>query len=93
MADKKLYRVSVAYDYYVYAADELEAEHMASDTTDFIEESAKASLVRHSDEPISQGWNRNSEVFFDDNRTYFVADEPALTLGALLDQLPRRGEA
>jgi hypothetical protein len=65
---------------------------MAPDTTDFIEESASAFLVRHSDELIAQGWSRDSEVFNDDKRTYFVADEPPMTLGALLDQLPNRGD-
>ena len=93
MADNKLFRVTVSYEYYAYAESSQEAEAMAPDTTDFIEESASALLVRHSDERIAQGWNRDSEVFNDDKRTYFVADEPPMTLGALLDLLPKRGES
>lgn len=92
MADNKLFRVNVQYTYFAYAENAAEAESFAMDAADYANTHACAVPVRHSDEHIPMGWSRESEVYNDDKRTYFVADEPPMTLGALLDQLPKRGD-
>jgi hypothetical protein len=95
MAEGKLFKVTVHYEYYAYAETAHWAGVLAPDALDsamYAGEATKVVPVEFADEPLIKGWNRESAVYNDDRRTYYEADESDMTLGALLDRLPKRGD-
>lgn len=83
MSEKKLFRVTVKFDFYAYAEDQYDAMDMARDAADDfnLDDCAITEEVKTQPRYLSDGWTRDSLVFDSDGKD--------IELGSLLDKLPK----
>jgi hypothetical protein len=83
MSEKKLFLVTVEFDFYAYAENEDEAMELARDAVDhvFVEDCVSTEEVKAQPRHLSDGWNRRSLVYH--------SDSGDIELGSLLDKLPK----
>jgi hypothetical protein len=86
MREKKLFRVTVEFDFYAYAEDQYDAMDMARDAADDfnLDDCAIYEEVKTQPRYLSDGWTRDSLVY--------DSDSGDIELGTLLDKLPKEGE-
>jgi hypothetical protein len=85
MSEKKLFRVTVEFDFYAYAEDQYDAMDLARDAADAVNlnDCASAEEVKTQPRYLSDDWTRDSLVY--DSHGGDIA------LGTLLDKLPKEG--
>jgi len=79
MSEKKLFRVSVEFEFYAYAEDEWDAQYFAQDALNDISvgDCATSMEVRPS-HALAAGWSRDSLVYHEESGD--------ISLGSLLDK-------
>jgi len=86
MSEKKLFRVTVEFDFYAYAEDQYDAMDLARDAVDDVnlDDCASAEEVKTQPRYLSDDWTRDSLVYH--------SDSGDIALGTVLDKLPKEGE-
>lgn len=80
MSEKKLYRVSVEFDFYAYAEDDYEARELAQDAVDdMIASDCAIAIEVKAGDPISHDWTRDCLVYHNEGGD--------IELGEVLDGL------